>query len=216
MELFCSVVHGIVGSAVVQILQHGLDISIAAFRTASIEINEFQPVLILQPFHLSTAVLKGIHHVIIPERIEVENRDDEKVRHPGEIVVAPLHIAGIHFCLVETVVPGQVEVLLQMGLQVIDIGEPCPVPAFRFLHLYIHPYPAVSGVLRGQGILRHDLDLSNLALEQHGEHFPAESLPHFLVHGDSIHKEIVQDIQFLKGLVAVAHNILLFRQAAWV
>ena len=58
----------------------------------------------------------------------------------------------------------QVEVLLQMGLQVIDIGEPCPVSAFRFLHLYIHPYPAVSGVLRGQGILRHDLDLSDLAL----------------------------------------------------
>ena len=41
LELFCSVVHGIVGSAVVQILQHGLDISIAAFRTAGIEINEF-------------------------------------------------------------------------------------------------------------------------------------------------------------------------------
>ena len=39
-------------------------------------------------------------------------------------IAAPLHIAGIHFCLVETVVPGQVEVLLQMGLQVIDIGEP--------------------------------------------------------------------------------------------
>lgn len=92
----------------------------------------------LQLLRFQAMVPDGVHHIVIAERGEIEDGDDIQIRHGGEIIHAPLHVSGIRLGLIETVMPGQIDALLEMGLQIISIRELSPISVRKLLNLHIH------------------------------------------------------------------------------